>query len=97
MNKSTVYLLLSLKDNRTYLGSTDNLTRRLKEHKDGKVFATKYRRPLKLFYKEEFKTTEEARKRERYYKTSAGRKKLKEIINRDRPPRLDEPGESRRV
>lgn len=75
-----VYLLLSEKDNRTYLGSTDNLNRRLGEHYNGKCKATKDRRPLKLIYTEKLESLDLARKREKYLKSRKGRKELKEIF-----------------
>lgn len=90
---NVVYVLLSLKDKRTYTGSTNNLDRRLLEHQAGKVKATKNRLPIKLIYFEEFKTLKEARNREHYYKSCAGRKKLKLIVKNIKdsspPPRLD--------
>jgi len=77
---NVVYILFSLKDNRTYTGSTNDLQRRLLEHQLGKVKATKNRLPLKLIYCEKFNTLEEARKKEHYYKSCSGRKKLKLIL-----------------
>lgn len=82
MDKPTVYLLLSLKDKRTYIGSTNDLKRRLLEHNQGKNKSTKNRRPFKLIYKEELATLLEARKREQFLKTRSGRKELKEIFKR---------------
>ncbi len=81
MKNFRVYLLLSLKDNRTYLGSTNNLAKRLKEHEYGKCKSTKNRRPLKLIYEEEYDTLKEARKREKYLKTRQGRRELKKIFD----------------
>lgn len=72
--------MLSIRDNRTYLGSTDDLVRRLKEHESGECKSTKNRRPLKLIYTEEYDTIEVARKRERYLKTRHGRRELKRIF-----------------
>lgn len=77
-----VYLLRSKKDGRTYLGSTDNLTRRLSEHNSGKSLATKNRRPLRLIYTEEFNTLSEAIERERFLKSRRGRKELKNIFEK---------------
>jgi putative endonuclease len=77
---SFVYILLSLKDHKTYIGSTDNLKRRIKQHKEGKVFSTKNRLPIELIYDEKYKSLEEAGYVEKYYKTCAGRKKLKEKL-----------------
>ena len=80
MNKYFVYLLLSEKDKKTYVGSTDNLERRIVEHTNGKTPSTRNRRPLKLIYTEEFATLSEARSREKYLKTRSGRKELKIIF-----------------
>jgi putative endonuclease len=77
-----VYLLLSEKDLKTYLGSTDNLERRLHEHNRGKSLTTKNRRPLKLIYTEKFNSLLEARYREKYLKSRGGRKELKIIFEK---------------
>ena len=79
--KGYTYVLLSEKDNRTYTGSTDNLERRLKEHQDGICKSTANRRPLRLIYFEEFDSLNEARYKERYFKTASGRRKLREILS----------------
>ena len=76
-----VYLLLSQKDKRTYLGSTDNLARRLNEHNTGKSISTKARVPFKLIYQEEHGSLKEARTREKYLKSRSGRRELKNIFN----------------
>jgi len=60
----SLYILKSLKDNNLYIGSTNNLKRRLLEHNQGKVFSTKSRIPFKLVYCELYKSESDARKRE---------------------------------
>lgn len=77
----TLYVLQSQKDNRTYVGSTDNFERRLSEHQSGRVTSTKHRRPFKVLFTEDFDTLKEARKWEQYYKSGAGRRTLKEYFN----------------
>ena len=72
-----VYVLLSEKDNEFYIGFTENLKGRLKEHQNGKVLSTKYRRPLKLIYYEACSNEFDAMKREKYFKTGYGRHFLK--------------------
>lgn len=74
---STLYILQSFKDNRTYVGSTDNFERRLCQYNLGMVDSTKHRRPFKVLLTEEYDKLKEARKRELYYKSGAGRRKLK--------------------
>jgi len=58
----TVYVLLSEKDNKQYIGFTDNIQRRLSEHHSGLVDSTKHRRPMNLIYSEEFESKKEAMK-----------------------------------
>lgn len=75
-----VYILQSQKDNRTYVGSTDNFERRFKEHNSGRSKATKHRAPFILLFKEVYDSREEAKKREMWWKSGAGRRKLKEYF-----------------
>jgi putative endonuclease len=51
-------------DNNLYVGSTDDLRRRLAEHNVGKSQATKVRLPLVLRYYEAYANEEDARHRE---------------------------------
>lgn len=60
-----VYILKSIKDQRLYIGSSNNLKKRIIEHNKGKVFSTKYRLPLELRYYEAYSHEREARKREK--------------------------------
>jgi putative endonuclease len=59
-----VYVLKSIKDRMLYIGSTNDLRRRFKEHNNGKVHSTKNRKPLNLIYYEAYLSEEDARKRE---------------------------------
>ena len=68
-----VYILLSQKDKKRYIGFTDNLDRRLNEHNSGLVKSTKNRRPFVLIYKEEFKEKFDAMKREKEIKAKKGK------------------------
>lgn len=72
-----VYILLSQKDGKTYTGFSDNVDRRLNQHNSEMVPATKHRRPLEILFTENFKTEHEAKNRELYWKSGAGRRKLK--------------------
>ena len=63
-----VYVLKSLKDEDLYIGSSNNLKRRLSEHQNGKSFSTQFRRPFELVYYEAYKNEESAKIRERKLK-----------------------------
>jgi len=78
-----VYLLKSKKDNKLYIGLTNNLTRRLTEHNQGLNKSTKYRRPLSLIYYEAYVLLKDAQIREeklKKFKNSYAELK-KRIIN----------------
>lgn len=78
----SVYILQSLKDNKTYVGYTNDFERRFKEHNSGQSKSTKHRNPFKLLFKEEFESISEAKKRELWWKSGVGRKKLKEYFDK---------------
>lgn len=73
--------ILECKDKTLYVGSTNNLERRLVQHNNSKKGAhyTKIRRPVILKYKEEFETYNESRKREAELKRWNRDKKLELI------------------
>ena len=77
-----VYLLLSEKDGKFYTGSTDDLKRRIAEHEAGYVKSTVRRKPLKLIYYEACLNEADARVRERYLKSGAGKKYLRNRLKR---------------
>jgi putative endonuclease len=79
-----VYILKSLKNNRFYIGSTNDIDRRLDEHNRGKSLYTKSVRPFELVYKEEFLLLKDARKREYLIKKKKSRKYIETLINMDR-------------
>jgi putative endonuclease len=59
-----LYILKSLKDEKLYIGSTNDLKRRLSEHNNGLNRSTKARRPLKLWYYEAYINKQDAITRE---------------------------------
>jgi len=63
-----VYVLKSEKDKQYYIGFSTDLKQRYKEHTDGKVISTSYRRPLVLIYYEAYQNRGIAQKRERQLK-----------------------------
>lgn len=76
--KSTV--VLSLKDNKFYIGYTANIDQRINQHINGEVSSTKERRPLKLIYYETYFNKFDALKRERYFKTTKGKAVLRNML-----------------
>ena len=59
-----VYILQSESSGRFYIGSTNDLERRLSEHRRAHSLATRGRGPWKLVHTEEFFSLTEARRRE---------------------------------
>lgn len=76
----TLYVLKSEAARKSYVGITQDLAKRLKQHNEGKSFYTKRYRPWMIIYKEKTDSLKEARKREKYLKSAAGRKFLKKFI-----------------
>jgi putative endonuclease len=72
-----VYVLKSVKDSKLYYGFTENLEKRLSQHNAGLVTSTKSRRPFILIYSEKVDSLENARRKEKYFKSGFGRKYLK--------------------
>ena len=72
-----VYVLKSEKDGNHYVGYTNDLKKRLELHNSGKVVSTKNRFPLKLIYFEGCLNQQDATKREKYLKTSWGKRYIK--------------------
>ena len=71
-------LLLSNKD--LYKGSTDNLKRRVSEHNQRKVESTKNYLPAKLIHYEAYLDKKDAQRREKFLKTTEGRRLLKQQL-----------------
>ena len=68
-----LYILKSSKfKRRIYIGSTNDLKRRFKEHNLGNTKSTKYGVPWKLVYYESFLDKEDCLKRELSLKTYSG-------------------------
>ena len=75
-----IYILKSLKYPKLYVGSTIDLERRIIQHNSGFSRYTKIYMPWKIIYTEEFINIQDARKREKYLKSCAGRKFIKKNI-----------------
>lgn len=72
-----VYCLESEKCDELYFGYTNDLKRRVKEHNQKLNFSTKRYVPWKLIYYEACLNEEDAKRREKYLKTSQGRRMIK--------------------
>ncbi|MGI9545982.1 MAG: GIY-YIG nuclease family protein [Flavobacteriaceae bacterium] len=69
-----VYVIYSESHDQYYVGLTQDISHRAKEHNKGRVRSTKPYVPWELIHLEEFETLFEARKREKYLKSAAGRR-----------------------
>ncbi len=80
------YILRSIKDDRRYIGYSDNLKLRLEFHNKGLDPSTKNRRQFKLLCFKIFDAKIEAIRYERYLKKLKGGEQLNiEIKNMDKP------------
>jgi len=75
-----VYVLHSHKDNNLYIGFTNDLKRRIKEHQLGKNVSTAKRLPLTLETYIAVSTKKQAMNLERYFKSGSGNSILKKRI-----------------
>jgi len=72
-----VYVLESKKSDQLYVGYTHDLLKRVKEHNQGVNFSTKPGRPWKCIYYEACINEDDAKRREKYLKTTQGNRLLK--------------------
>lgn len=70
-----VYVLRSSKTGRRYVGSCEDLDKRLR-HNLGHSKATRHGMPWTLVHSESFSSRDEAAEGERYYKSGRGRDEL---------------------
>ncbi|MFH2137423.1 MAG: GIY-YIG nuclease family protein [Candidatus Omnitrophota bacterium] len=73
-----VYILLNKGKTRTYTGVADDITKRLAMHNAGRVKASRPYRPYNIIQTESFATLKEARQKESFYKSTTGRRIIKE-------------------
>jgi putative endonuclease len=72
--------ILQLSNNQLYTGQTNNLKRRLSEHKSGKVTFTSQRLPVGLIHYEAYMLKSDAMRREKYLKTTEGKRFLHQQV-----------------
>lgn len=75
-----IYILESLRNKEHYIGYTPDLKRRLLEHNKGLNFSTKRYMPWKMIYYEACIEESDARRREKYLKTTQGGRLVKRRI-----------------
>ncbi len=71
-----VYVIENLVED-VYVGYSTDLKKRLKEHNQGLNFSTRSKLPWKIIYYEACVDNDDARRREKYLKTTQGRRMLK--------------------
>ncbi|MFA6428627.1 MAG: GIY-YIG nuclease family protein [Candidatus Buchananbacteria bacterium] len=75
-----VYILKSLKNGKLYKGFTNDLKRRISEHKTGNSVFTKQNGPWQLVYYAAFISKNFAQKEEKFLKSGKGRERLKWLL-----------------
>ena len=76
-----VYILQSIrKPEWLYKGNTSDLNKRVNEHNHGKNFSTAPYAPFKLIYYEAYLLKADAEAREKYLKTSIGKRVIKKQL-----------------
>ena len=74
-----VYAIKSKIRKYIYVGMTSNIVERIERHNKGNEKTTRAYRPFELIYTEDQATREEARKREKYFKSGVGKEFLKKM------------------
>ena len=77
-----VYVLQNLRYKQWYTGFTSDLRKRFQEHNDKKSTYTKSRGPYTLICYEMCRNEQDARAREKYFKTGMGKRYLKNRLKR---------------
>ncbi len=80
MKFSYVYILKSKSKNFLYVGFTHNLKKRFLEHNNREEISTKAYAPLDLIFYEAYRNEKDAKRRERYFKTTKGKTTLRLML-----------------
>lgn len=79
-----VYIIIeSIAKEHIYIGSTDNVNRRVSEHNSGLVKSTRPYRPFEINAYVAVRTERKSRELEKYFKTGSGKAVLKKRILTD--------------
>lgn len=76
----TTYILINEARNKTYVGHTNDLERRLRDHNTGKTVFSKRYAPWSIIYQEQFEALTDSLNREKYLKSVSGRRWIKNNI-----------------
>jgi len=72
-----IYVLKSRRDDKFYIGYTNDLRGRIALHSAGRVESTKNKKPFDLIYFEASLNKDDALKREKYLKTTYGHRYIR--------------------
>ena len=80
MKFSYVYVLQNKTKKFIYVGFTHNLKKRFFEHNNKKELSTKAYTPLDLIFYEAYRSEKDAKRREKYFKTTKGKTTLRLML-----------------
>lgn len=76
-----VYILQSIPNpDWIYVGYTENIKERLKEHNSGRSKSSSHFKPFSLIHYEAYRNMKDAKRREMYLKTTKGKTTLKTML-----------------
>jgi len=76
-----IYILHSNKLDKNYIGLTNNIERRIKQHKKGESKFTSATNDWKLIYYEVFLSKTDAELEEKFLKSGKGRERIKYLLS----------------
>ena len=85
-----IYVIRSIPFGNLYKGFCSDLAKRLAEHNGGKTKSTKPFIPWEIVYFEKTEDIDQAISREKYFKSAAGRRFLKKVIQIQVPRPYDQ-------
>jgi len=74
------YVIQSIQSRKLYIGYSANLKRRMREHIGKNVYTTSHMGKIELIHYEAYKAESDARRREKYLKTTQGKRMLKLML-----------------
>ncbi len=86
--KVVLYIIEGIATCKRYVGITNDLQRRLQEHKHNHTKSGQIIGDFTLIYTEDFLDYSNAREREKFFKSGKGRQWIKDNIDKHGPPEL---------